>query len=98
MRELREETGVDLAEHEPTIVDRVYVDDWRTTDHGWVCSTVALYQLPEQLDAVAADDAADAGWWPASTVDELEAALMLAGHQLYAAHRPLLTRALQRAN
>ena len=34
-RELREETGVDLSDHQPVILGRDLVDDWRTrTTHG----------------------------------------------------------------
>ena len=48
MRELREETGIDLAEVKPRILTRTYIDDPRNTDHAWICSTVALYALPGQ--------------------------------------------------
>ncbi|MGR3939558.1 NUDIX domain-containing protein [Streptomyces sp. BRA346] len=95
VRELREETGVDLADQQPTILGRQVVADWRTTDHAWVASTSALYQLPEQVTATAGDDAADAGWFPFNTLDQLDAAVTAAGRTLYAAHRPLLQRALE---
>ncbi|MFF9691059.1 NUDIX domain-containing protein [Streptomyces sp. NPDC014623] len=36
VRELREETGVDLAGHRPVILGRDLVDDWRNTDYAWV--------------------------------------------------------------
>ena len=94
VRELREETGIDLAGHRPVILGRDIVDDWRQTDWAWVASTSALYQLPAEVTAVAADDAVDAGWWPFATLDQLEAAITKAGRVLYAAHRPLLSRAL----
>ncbi|MFI8390564.1 NUDIX domain-containing protein [Streptomyces sp. NPDC085540] len=35
VRELREETGVDLAGHQPVILGRNLVDDWRTTRVAW---------------------------------------------------------------
>lgn len=98
VRELREETSVDLGEVTPAILTRTYVDDWRNTDHAWVCSTVALYQVPEQLAATAGDDAADAAWVPFADLDQLTTALEGQGRQLYEAHRPLLTAALQRLN
>ncbi|AEY90265.1 hypothetical protein SHJG_4997 [Streptomyces hygroscopicus subsp. jinggangensis 5008] len=96
VRELREETGVDLADHRPVILGRDLVDDWRNSDHAWVASTSALYLLPEQVTATAADDATDATWWPFGSLDQLEAAITAAGRTLYAAHRPLLRRALAR--
>ncbi len=95
VRELREETGVDLADHQPVILGRQVVDDWRNTDHAWVASTSALYQLPEQVTADAGDDATDVGWFPFASLDELDAAVAAAGRTLYAAHRPLLAAALQ---
>lgn len=98
VRELREETGVDLADHRPTILGRDIVDDWRASDHAWVASTSALFQLPEQVTATAADDAIDANWWPAGSLDQLEAAITAAGRTLYTAHRPLLRRALDYLN
>ncbi|MBO0874509.1 MAG: NUDIX domain-containing protein [Pseudonocardia sp.] len=97
-RELAEETGVDLAHVTPVILARTYVEDWRATDHAWVCSTVALYQLPEQLAAIAGDDAADARWWPFGDLDQLTQALRAKRARLYAAHRPLLATALDRIN
>lgn len=94
VRELREETGVDLAGHEPVILGRDLVDDWRASDHAWVASTSALYLLPATVTAVAADDALDATWYPFGSLDALEDAVTAAGRTLYAAHRPLLQRAL----
>ncbi|MFJ3221326.1 NUDIX domain-containing protein [Kitasatospora sp. NPDC086801] len=94
VRELREETGIDLADHHPVILGKDVVDDWRATDHAWVSSTSALFQLPAEVTAVAADDATDANWWPFGSLDQLDAAIGAAGRTLYAAHRPLLARAL----
>ncbi|WP_431776468.1 RapZ C-terminal domain-containing protein [Streptomyces cucumeris] len=94
VRELREETGVDLSGHRPVILGRDVVDDWRASDHAWVASTSALYMLPATVTAVAADDALDATWYPFGSLDQLDAAITAAGRTLYAAHRPLLQRAL----
>nr|WP_024127976.1 NUDIX domain-containing protein [Streptomyces sp. 14R-10]AHF46250.1 NUDIX hydrolase [Streptomyces sp. 14R-10] len=94
VRELREETGVDLAGHRPVILGRDVVDDWRASDHAWVASTSALYLLPAPVAAVAADDALEATWYPFGSLDALEAAITAAGRTLYTAHRPLLHRAL----
>lgn len=93
-RELREETGVDLSDHQPVILGRDLVNDWRNSDHAWVASTSALFVLPTTVRAVAADDAADAGWWPFGSLTDLDAAISAAGRVLYGAHRPLLQRAL----
>lgn len=94
VRELREETRVDLTDHTPVILGRDLVDDWRNSDHAWVASTSALYQLPATVTAVGSDDALEATWWPFGSMDELTAAIEAAGRTLYAAHIPLLTRAL----
>jgi ADP-ribose pyrophosphatase YjhB (NUDIX family) len=93
-RELKEETGVDLAALAPTILMRTYVEDWRATDHAWVCSTVALYQLPDTVPATAGSDALAARWWPFRDLDQLIGAVEAAGETLYAAHLPLLAAAL----
>jgi ADP-ribose pyrophosphatase len=94
VRELREETGVDLTGHQPVILSTAVVDDWRNSDNAWVASTSALYQLPATVRAIAADDALDANWYPFSTMADLEAAVAKAGRTLYPAHRPLLAQAL----
>lgn len=94
VRELREETGVDLAEYAPEIVSRGYVEDWRNTDHAWVASTAALFRLPDVVPATAGDDAADARWWPLTDLDTLTTDLAPHGG-LYEAHRPLLAAALK---
>lgn len=93
-RELAEETGMDLSDHRPTILGWDVVDDWRQSDHAWVASTSALYLLPATVPAVGADDALEATWWPFGSLDQLEAAITGADRTLYAAHRPLLQRAL----
>jgi ADP-ribose pyrophosphatase YjhB (NUDIX family) len=93
VRELREETSVDLADLQPVILARTYVEDWRASDHAWVCSTAALYRLPDTAAVHAGDDAADAAWWPLPDLDTLTAALASVGG-LYPAHRPLLAAAL----
>ncbi|MYS36343.1 ADP-ribose pyrophosphatase YjhB (NUDIX family) [Streptomyces sp. KhCrAH-43] len=94
VRELREETGVDLSDHRPVILAKGIVDDWRASDNAWVASTSALYVLPATVTAVAGDDAAEANWWPFGSLGELDAAITAAGRTLYAAHRPLLQHAL----
>lgn len=94
VRELAEETGVDLSEQAPeAILSRSYVADWRNTDHAWVTSTAALYTLPGVLPAQGADDALEADWVPFTSIEQLVADLADRGG-LYEAHRPLLTAAL----
>ncbi|MEV5204396.1 NUDIX domain-containing protein [Streptomyces sp. NPDC053720] len=95
VRELFEETGVDLTGQRHVILGRQVVDDWRNTDEAWVASTSALYQLPEQVTATAGDDAADAGWFPFNSLEQLTEAVAAAGRTLYPAHIPLLQRALE---
>ncbi|MEV7114237.1 NUDIX domain-containing protein [Streptomyces anulatus] len=91
VRELREETGVDLRDRTPVILGRDVVDDWRNTDHSWVSSTSALFQLDATVTAVGA---LDANWYPFGSLHQLDAAVTAAGQTLYNAHRPLLQRAL----
>ncbi|QIP74652.1 NUDIX domain-containing protein [Streptomyces sp. VN1] len=98
LRELCEETGVDLSGHRPVILGRDIVDDWRASDHAWVASTSALYLLPAPVAAVAADDALAVAWWPFGSLDQLDDAITAVGRTLYAAHRPLLRRALDHLN
>ena len=93
VRELAEETGVDLTGQAPAVIlRRGYVADWRATDHAWITSTAALYLLPDVIPAVAADDAADAKWVPFTSVDHLATDLEADGG-LYEAHRPILAAA-----
>ncbi|MFF0198815.1 hypothetical protein ACFYT5_38520 [Streptomyces anulatus] len=76
------------------ILGRQIVDDWRNTDHAWVSSASALYQLPTTVPAIGASDALDATWWPFVSIEQLDTTITAAGRTLYAAHRPLLQRAL----
>ena len=93
VRELAEETGVDLADVDPVVLARTYVDDPRNTDLAWICSTVAVFEVPDRIAATAASDALDAAWFPFGSVDELLDAIARTGGELYAAHRPLLAAA-----
>ncbi|MGZ3147286.1 NUDIX domain-containing protein [Lentzea chajnantorensis] len=95
VRELREETGVDLAGQAPAIVACGYVDDPRNSDHAWICTTAAVYRLPHTVLAVGADDALDAAWFPFSSLVALVNAVQKKdGGQLYPTHLPLLRTAL----
>ncbi|MBM3460131.1 MAG: NUDIX hydrolase [Armatimonadetes bacterium] len=71
LRELREETGLDLAgrERELEFLGEYEGDgrDPRDTSEAWSHSTVFLYRLPDELAGsplVGGDDAADARWFP----------------------------------
>lgn len=92
VRELREETGVDLRGVTPQILAKTLVADPRESDWAWVATTVALYRLPEVVQATAGDDAADARWVPFADLAAVEATTVDGG--LYEAHRPLLESAL----
>lgn len=94
VRELYEEAGVDLSAVEPAVVSRTVVADWRQSDHAWVASTSALFQLPGACAIRAGDDAADAAWFPFPALAGLAEAVEADGGQLYDAHRPLLAAAL----
>ncbi|MFF8618539.1 NUDIX domain-containing protein [Streptomyces sp. NPDC015350] len=94
VRELREETRVDLRDHTPVILGRGLVADWRESDQSWVASTFALYHLDATMPAVGDDDAIRATWYPAGSMAQLAAAIETAGRTLYTAHRPLIARAL----
>ncbi|WP_228563831.1 NUDIX domain-containing protein [Catenulispora rubra] len=94
-RELREETGVDLSELTPQVIWSGYVEDHRNSDHSWVCSTAALFQLPGVVPATAGDDATDTAWLPLTDLDSLIVELARVGGRLYEAHEPMLAAALR---
>jgi ADP-ribose pyrophosphatase len=96
VRELHEETGVDLTAIPSVTLDRRYIDDPRNSDEAWVCSTVALFRVSAPAEPLAGSDALDARWWPFDTRAELARALRRDGDQLYTAHEPLLFAAHQR--
>lgn len=96
VRELAEETGVDLAGATGEVVFRGYVEDPRNTDEAWVCTAALLYRVDDCLPAVGADDATEARWWPFDSFDALTDALVTSGERLYSTHRPLLTAAYER--
>lgn len=91
-RELREETGADLAGAEPEVLARTYVDDPRNTDHAWVTSTVALFRVPEPAAPAAGSDALDARWFDFDDPGQLQAAIHAAGGRLYPPHAALLAQ------
>lgn len=90
-RELLEETGVDLTGQKPLVVKRVYVSDWRNTDHAWICSTVGVFEVQEPIEAQGQDDAIEARWWPFTSLDELAREIAATGDRLSNAHLRLLS-------
>ena len=96
VRELAEETGIDLHGATGEVVFRGYVDDPRNTDEAWVCTAALLYRVTACLPAVGADDAAEARWWPFDSPAALTVALSTCGERLYRAHGPLLAAAHER--
>lgn len=95
VRGVNDDAGVDVTAKEPTMLARRVVDDHRNTDHAWVASAVALFELDEPAKPTAGRDVTHARWWPLRDVDEL-AALVQPDGGLYWPHRPLLTAALDR--
>lgn len=96
VRELREETGVNLADATPQILARTLVSDPRETDWAWIATTVALYRIPDAIPATGDDDATDARWLPFADFTDLMSAVPADG--LYEAHTPLLDAALNALN
>jgi ADP-ribose pyrophosphatase len=94
IRELHEETGVDLAQVTPRVIWSGYVEDHRNSDYAWVCSTAALFRLPAVVAATAGDDATDAAWFPFANLYSLIGEVLRIGGRLYEAHVPILTAAL----
>ena len=67
LRELREETGLDLSDHAPE-TRRVF-DHPDRAERGWIRTEVFLYRIDGPLPpVVGGDDAAAAFWQPLSTV------------------------------
>ncbi|MDI6101887.1 NUDIX domain-containing protein [Actinoplanes sp. NEAU-A12] len=94
VRELAEETGLDLEGHVSTEIWRGVVDgDPRNSDWAWMATTAHLFRVRvNQLPEVAGwDDATEAKWWPCDgkgmlhLVDRLGRARVL-----FTAHLPLL--------
>jgi ADP-ribose pyrophosphatase len=102
IRELREETGLQL----PGVIWHVhgsrYVADSRNTLRAWIVTTVVRAEITagrygdNPLPAVfGGDDATDAAWLPADSVDQLIAELDARyDGVLFPAHRPLLDELL----
>lgn len=73
LRELYEETGLELRAHEPDLIEvGIYEHggrDPRDSEHAWSRSTAFALRLPDALATrpiAGADDACDAAWFPAT--------------------------------
>lgn len=89
VRELREETGVELDMAQGTLTYQGYVDDPRNTDHAWMETTARHLHLAadsaDRMSLRAGDDARAVRWLPLT--------LQTVG-ALYASHCALITTAL----
>jgi ADP-ribose pyrophosphatase len=102
IRELREETGLRLPGVIWTVHGSRYVADSRNTLRAWIVTTVVRTEItagrygPTLLPAVfGGDDATDAAWLPADSVDQLISELDARyDGSLFPAHRPLLDELL----
>lgn len=92
-RELLEETGVDLPNLEPVILGAALpVDDPRNTTERWLTTTLGMVRIRNLPHPQGGDDAADAAWFPFTTVDALTEHLHTTGKgTLYQPH-PMLLR------
>ncbi|MDR8415079.1 NUDIX domain-containing protein [Nonomuraea sp. 3-1Str] len=96
IRELAEETGLDLADKEREVLPARYVPDPRASDEAWMVTVPVRIDLGEVADwdvpvPVGADDAACAAWVPADSyavlVDHLQVGCQA---RVFAAHQELL--------
>ncbi|MDG9679030.1 NUDIX domain-containing protein [Micromonospora sp. DH14] len=98
LRELAEETGLDLCGHcmNPELLPARVVPDPRASDEAWMVTVPAVVRIypvgPEYLPAlVGADDARRAEWVPADSYAGLFAHLAATyGGEVFAAHRAIL--------
>ncbi|GGQ44069.1 NUDIX domain-containing protein [Couchioplanes azureus] len=102
VRELAEETGLEVpAERWRTSAPR-YVPDPRASDEAWMVTVLSRTDLgtyPEPIDfphVRGADDAACAAWLPAHDYRTLVHCLTSFGAEVFPAHREMLAAALGR--
>ncbi|HEX9153428.1 MAG TPA: NUDIX domain-containing protein [Candidatus Saccharimonadales bacterium] len=101
LRELGEETGVDLRGMEGRVVYEGYVDDPRNTDNAWMETTARVFDLSYTPEAHAGDDAADAQWFGCNTLEQLKReireldSLDPSVEPLYASHSQIIGAALR---
>lgn len=99
VRELKEETGLDLAGHSGWAAgEPAYVPDPRASDEAWMVTTLHtchLGPLDRFPTVTGSDDAERAEWVPANTYPQLVSYLARQYNgQIFQAHVGLLTRAL----
>lgn len=91
LRELSEETGVDLRGVVPFLHDRQPVDDPRNEPDRWITTRLGVFQIPGRVAATASDDATDARWVPLAPSAQMDARLRAeTGVGLYQPHPPLV--------
>lgn len=91
VRELREETGVDVSGVQPTLFARVKVDDPRNTAEKWITTRLGVFVLAARPVAVAADDAVDVRWVRSGPSADVDATLRAeTGVGVYRPHPPLI--------
>lgn len=85
LRELQEETHLELTETEPVVLYQGPVNDHRTTRNAWPETTALLWRVDSVQKVAAGDDAAKAVWIP---IDQLP-------ENLHGSHAHLIELALQ---
>lgn len=101
-RELWEEANIDLGEMEGEVIYEGYVDDPRNTDNSWMETTARRFVINHTPDATGGDDAIDARWFNANSVEELQMHTRRIDQELgeepqplYASHSQIITVALR---
>jgi len=97
VRELREETGLDLTEAEWTSLPARIVPDPRGSDESWMVTVPACTTLDRRRNVTGADDARRAAWIPADTYATLTEHLATLDGQVFPAHVAMIAEALDRA-
>lgn len=88
-RAVQAKAGIDVSGIDPQILRRDYVEDWRASDHAWVCSALGLFVIPGRIPVLGGDDVIEVRWFRMDTAEQLAAELDVRGG-LYELHRPLI--------
>jgi ADP-ribose pyrophosphatase len=94
VREVLEETGLDLSNDTPVMFAPRVIRDWRNTDISWAASAPGLVVIDETRPVKGADDATDARWVPLVSMNHLELMVENEGG-LYRPHYWLLFEAMK---
>jgi ADP-ribose pyrophosphatase len=102
LRELAEETGLELTEAWRVSAPR-YVPDPRGSDESWMVTVLVRTTIDPQARAsfptlVGGDDARRAEWIPADSFAEVEHALFCRGGVVFGAHRAMLAEVLDQVD